>query len=74
MAKFCANGHQMEDTWTICPYCQKTGYQAPAAPPMKTRLESEPAAAPRQSAAQQAAKQCCSPISENRPWWAGSWP
>jgi hypothetical protein len=44
MAKFCANGHQMEDTWTICPYCQKTGYQSPAAPPMKTRLESEPAA------------------------------
>ena len=52
MAKFCANGHQMEDTWTICPYCQKTGYQTPAAPPpMKTRLESEPAAAPSQSAA-----------------------
>jgi hypothetical protein len=27
MAKFCANGHQMEDTWEICPYCQRTGYQ-----------------------------------------------
>lgn len=26
MAKFCANGHQMEDSWEICPYCQKTGY------------------------------------------------
>ena len=48
MAKFCANGHQMEDSWTICPYCQKTGYQTPASPLAKTRLESEPppAAAP----------------------------
>ncbi len=27
MAKFCANGHQMEDTWEVCPYCQRTGYQ-----------------------------------------------
>ena len=26
MAKFCANGHQMEDSWEVCPYCQKTGY------------------------------------------------
>lgn len=26
MPKFCANGHQMEDSWEICPYCQKTGY------------------------------------------------
>jgi type III secretion system (T3SS) inner membrane Yop/YscD-like protein len=49
MAKFCANGHQMEDTWTICPYCQKTGYQSPSAAPMKTRLESEPASTPAQS-------------------------
>jgi type III secretion system (T3SS) inner membrane Yop/YscD-like protein len=48
MAKFCANGHQMEDSWTICPYCQKTGYQAPgsAGPAVKTRLESEAAPAP----------------------------
>jgi hypothetical protein len=46
MAKFCANGHQMEDSWTICPYCQKTGFQTAAAPEVKTRLESEPAAAP----------------------------
>ncbi|MBZ5608071.1 MAG: FHA domain-containing protein [Acidobacteriia bacterium] len=46
MAKFCANGHQMEDSWTVCPYCQKTGYQTPgAAPNVKTRLESEPAGA-----------------------------
>jgi hypothetical protein len=26
MAKFCANGHQMEESWEICPYCQRTGY------------------------------------------------
>lgn len=32
----------MEDSWTICPYCQKTGYQTPASPAAKTRLESEP--------------------------------
>ena len=40
MAKFCANGHQMEDTWEVCPYCQRTGYQ-PGSPAVtvKTRLE-----------------------------------
>jgi pSer/pThr/pTyr-binding forkhead associated (FHA) protein len=27
MAKFCSNGHQMEDSWDQCPYCQPTGYQ-----------------------------------------------
>ena len=44
MAKFCANGHQMEDSWTVCPYCQRTGFQTPASPQnVKTRLESEPA-------------------------------
>ena len=44
MAKFCANGHQMEDSWAICPYCQKTGFQTGgAAAGAKTRLESEPA-------------------------------
>jgi hypothetical protein len=44
MAKFCRNGHQMEDSWEICPYCQRTGYEAAnAAAPAKTRLESEPA-------------------------------
>jgi hypothetical protein len=26
MPKFCQNGHQMEDTWTDCPYCARTGY------------------------------------------------
>jgi pSer/pThr/pTyr-binding forkhead associated (FHA) protein len=42
MAKFCANGHQMEDAWEVCPYCQRTGYQpGPPAVTVKTRLESE---------------------------------
>jgi hypothetical protein len=44
MAKFCRNGHQMEDSWEICPYCQRTGYQAgtSSAAAGKTRLETEP--------------------------------
>lgn len=25
--KFCSNGHQMEEEWPICPYCQRTGFQ-----------------------------------------------
>src|SRR5581483_6402485 len=37
MAKFCANGHQMEDSWEICPYCQKTGFTGPGLG--KTRIE-----------------------------------
>lgn len=43
----------MEDSWTICPYCQKTGYQTPGAPggAVKTRLESEAAPAPPAGAA-----------------------
>jgi len=42
MAKFCANGHQMEDSWAVCPYCQRTGFQGAAGPQnVKTRLESE---------------------------------
>lgn len=52
MAKFCANGHQMEDSWEICPYCQKTGYQQGSGLD-KTRVEgSTPvaAAAPASSA------------------------
>lgn len=40
MAKFCANGHQMEDSWEICPYCQKTGYQTAGL--SKTRVEDMP--------------------------------
>src|SRR5580698_748099 len=42
MAKFCANGHQMEDTWEVCPYCQRTGYQTGApSVTVKTRLETD---------------------------------
>ena len=52
MAKFCANGHQMEDSWTICPYCQRTGFQSPAgASPGKTRLEGDAGAEPAAAAA-----------------------
>ena len=46
MPKFCNNGHQMEDSWEVCPYCQRTGYQNPAgaaANLAKTRLEFEAA-------------------------------
>ena len=40
MAKFCANGHQMEDSWEVCPYCQRTGYPSAAlAASLKERLE-----------------------------------
>ena len=48
MSKFCANGHQIEDSWELCPICQKTGYAVPAAPISKTRIEagSAPGAAP----------------------------
>jgi Inner membrane component of T3SS, cytoplasmic domain len=50
MAKFCSNGHQMEDSWDICPYCQRTGYAGLTNPSAaaKTRLEGGPdlAAAP----------------------------
>ena len=48
MAKFCANGHQIEDTWELCPYCQRSGYQ-PGTPAVtvKTRLETD---APREPA------------------------
>jgi hypothetical protein len=42
MAKFCANGHQMEDSWSVCPYCQRTGFQGAGLPPnVKTRAEAE---------------------------------
>ncbi|MGH9747859.1 MAG: FHA domain-containing protein [Candidatus Acidiferrales bacterium] len=44
MAKFCAKGHQMEDSWDTCPTCQTTGYQVPAGAAgvvAKTRLESD---------------------------------
>ncbi len=43
MAKFCANGHQMEDSWEVCPYCQKTGYAGAGLG--KTRIEETATAA-----------------------------
>ena len=44
MAKFCAKGHQMEDSWETCPTCQTTGYRVSSnVGTAKTRLESEPA-------------------------------
>ena len=44
MAKFCSNGHQMEDSWEICPYCQRTGFAGVTNPSLaaKTRLEGQP--------------------------------
>jgi len=53
MAKFCPNGHQMADTWEICPYCQKPGFASPPNPAAAaaTRLESTPATSPEQPAA-----------------------
>ncbi len=46
MAKFCSNGHQMEDSWEICPYCQRTGFAGLSNPSAsaKTRLEGAPEA------------------------------
>ena len=46
MSKFCAKGHQMEDSWDTCPTCQTTGYQVPSGTGAggavaKTRLETE---------------------------------
>jgi hypothetical protein len=38
MPKFCNNGHQMEDSWPDCPYCQRTG-SFHSASLDKTRLE-----------------------------------
>lgn len=43
MAKFCPNGHQMEDSWDQCPYCQPTGYQRGTATLKKTVIETEAA-------------------------------
>lgn len=40
MAKFCNNGHQMDDSWTECPYCVRTGYRIASTPDAgKTRAE-----------------------------------
>jgi len=42
MAKFCANGHQIENTWEVCPYCQKSGLE-PETPAVtvRTRLSTD---------------------------------
>ena len=52
MPKFCSNGHQMEDSWEICPYCQRTGYQTTNAGGggAKTRLEVDSIIAPKATA------------------------
>lgn len=41
MPKFCSNGHQMEESWEICPYCPKPGFVT-GAEPKRTVLEEEP--------------------------------
>jgi Inner membrane component of T3SS, cytoplasmic domain len=48
MAKYCTNGHQMEDEWTDCPYCARTGFQRGGAGGVmdKTRVESATGTAP----------------------------
>ncbi len=57
MPKFCSNGHQMEDSWEICPYCQRTGYQTTnAAAGAKTRLEVDSIIAPKANATPSARK------------------
>lgn len=40
MAKFCANGHEMLDSWEMCPYCKKTGFAGDTAALGKTRTDS----------------------------------
>jgi len=45
MSKFCSNGHQMEDSWEVCPYCQKTGYSVGPTSLPKTRIETDSGAA-----------------------------
>jgi len=45
MAKICANGHQIEDSWDVCPYCPRTTYQVGASGStltVKTRFEEVP--------------------------------
>jgi len=52
MAKFCSKGHQMEDSWEICPICQPTGYGFAASPIPKTRVDTvAPPLAPPMAAA-----------------------
>jgi FHA domain len=52
MSKFCANGHQMEDSWDMCPYCHKTGFVGGPGNLTKTRVEgtaSAPVTVPRKT-------------------------
>ena|ERR1700728_3435822 len=57
MPKFCSNGHQMEDSWEICPYCQRTGYQTTnAGAGAMTRLEVDSIIAPKATAVPAARK------------------
>ena len=52
MPKFCSNGHQIEDSWEICPYCQRHGFRGPASEAgSKTRLEINSILQPKASAA-----------------------
>jgi Inner membrane component of T3SS, cytoplasmic domain len=56
MSKSCPSGHQIEDSWEVCPYCQNVGYAVKPAPLPKTRLESDtPSPASAGAAAQPAA-------------------
>jgi hypothetical protein len=67
MSKFCANGHQMEDSWELCPFCQKTGYAGP--PPAagsKTRIETSAPPPPPGAAAGAAVGRKTVMISERR--------
>jgi FHA domain len=52
MPKFCSNGHQIDDSWDICPYCQRTGYQTSGVgSSAKTRLEVDSIVAPKTTVA-----------------------
>ncbi|MBI3952088.1 MAG: FHA domain-containing protein [Acidobacteria bacterium] len=50
MAKFCSNGHQMEDSWEICPYCPKTGFIPGPQDQVATRIAPDPAISQRPTA------------------------
>lgn len=51
MSKLCSNGHQIDDSWDICPYCQRTGYQTTGGgSSAKTRLEVDSIVAPKTTA------------------------
>lgn len=50
MAKFCPNGHQMEDSWEICPYCPKTGFVPGPQDVAPTRIAVDPTVTERETA------------------------